>query len=304
MKTTMKKLTALALAIVMMFAMSATVFALDSNIQYMTPAAGTEYTTITSNNSVDLEVYFSAKKFEEGEWRYYYAGFDSETQASSASWTVVSDPDDVINGGVSVSAGEVGELITSKGSVAVNTSNCGVAVVRAQYGTYSLDLTICVENNTPAANVSGISVEVLDARFDESRHTDLYVYDSAMNVSAINAVGSSHDLYNETGIAKSYPTALNALNQAVGYSSMVVGGGYVSSITALDIVTEENVTLSAYTTANWDYYGWNYCVIRGGEIVEECNMMSAGIMRLQNNDAVYWAFGTQAQAAEYFATLV
>ena len=75
--------------------------------------------------------------------------------------------------------------------------------------------------------------------------------------------------------------------------------GYVQSL------TDSNGTLvSWYTTEDWTYYGWNYCVIRNGEKVAEGDIVSASVLESKNTDKVYWAFGTSKQAEEYFDMLV
>ena len=53
-----------------------------------------------------------------------------------------------------------------------------------------------------------------------------------------------------------------------------------------------------------NYYGWNYCVVRDGAKVTEGDVVSASVLEVEKGDSVYWAFGTMAQANEYFATRV
>lgn len=292
----LKKLSALVLALVMALSLCVNAGALDTNIQYLSPAPGTEYTTITSANSVVLEVLFSATT-NYTDW--YSVGFDSDNQALSVSWTEKSDPANIVStitGGHSTE----GNLITATGTVSLNANSHGVAILTAAYGNYTLDLTICVEAPTTTAAVNGINVEVIDARFENSQYTGLYVAtNSTLSVSAINAV-SGHAFANTEAIAKSFPTAFGALCQMVGTSNVIVDSGYVTSITACDGATGENITLTPYMDSNYDYYGWNYCVVRNGAVFADSLNMSATIFELQANDRIIWAFGTQDDAAAYF----
>ena len=83
-----------------------------------------------------------------------------------------------------------------------------------------------------------------------------------------------------------------------GTISFVQAGGYVSSIT-----DSTGNTVTEYTTEDWTYYGWNYCVVRDGVRVAEGDIVSASVLPVQNNDDVYWAFGTWADAQDYFSEL-
>lgn len=72
--------------------------------------------------------------------------------------------------------------------------------------------------------------------------------------------------------------------------------GYVQSIT-----TSAGEKLEAYTdTSDWTYYGWNYCVVRDGEKVAEGDYLSASVLEVEEDDCVYWAYGTMKQANAYF----
>lgn len=299
----LKKLSALILALVMALSLCVNVVALDGNEVYLSPATGTEYTTITNGSSVVLEVLFSA---QDDEYNWYKTGFNTTTEAENISWRAKSDPSGLVVSIVRGSGTDNG-LITATGTISLMPNRYGTAIIEAKYGEFTLDLVICVESSTTVSAVTGISVEVLDVRFDNTYYTNIYSQGENMTVSSINAT-SNHPLSNQTSTAKTFPTALNALCQQVGSSNMVVYGGYVSEITAPDMFTGENITLAAYSDEGWvNSYGWNYCVIRtvNGEksIVEDSINLSSAVLPLQNGDAVYWAFGTADEAAEYFAEL-
>ena len=117
-----------------------------------------------------------------------------------------------------------------------------------------------------------------------------------MSVSAA-AKKTSNPFNGSEGAAQSYPTAgdaLYSLAEAEGMS-FEQNGGYVQSVTDKG----EN-TLEAYTTEDWTYYGWNYCVVRNGKKVAEGDILSASVLEVEEGDSVYWAFGTMDQANEYF----
>ena len=71
--------------------------------------------------------------------------------------------------------------------------------------------------------------------------------------------------------------------------------GYVNSIT-----TKAGEKLEAYSDSNWNYYGWNYCVIRDGKKLVDGDTLSASVLEVEKDDEVIWAFGTATQAENYF----
>lgn len=196
------------------------------------------------------------------------------------------------------------------GSKTVNGLYAGTVTVKGKKGQYGpASLHIVNKNNTSA----GIDMTV----YVESSKTE-----DAVNVAKVQAVDlTSGNLMNETaknvsvaaastevgnpfkdseGCAQSYPTAGDALYSLAETNNMSFeqSGGYVQSIT-----DEDENTLEAYTTSDWTYYGWNYCVVRNGEKVKEGDIVSASVLEVEKGDSVYWAFGTYDQATAYFNTL-
>ena len=297
---TAKKLTALLLAIVMVLAMSVSAFAMDGHEVYLSPAPGTDYTTITTASSVNLEVYFSAST---NNTTLYNTGFDSAADAQNVVWSVKNDPSAIVSTITKGSSTE-GDLITATAAVSLAANKHGVAIITATYGTYTLDLTICVESATAAAAATGVTVEIADARYENSQYSGLYtVTGTALSVAAITNV-SGHAFANDNYVAKSFPSAFGALCQMVGTSNLILDDGYVTSITATDFATETAITLTPYMDGNYNYYGWNYCVVRNGSIVAESLNISSTIFELQSGDRVIWAFGTSDEAAACFDMLI
>ena len=57
-------------------------------------------------------------------------------------------------------------------------------------------------------------------------------------------------------------------------------GGYVQSVT-----DNKGNTLKEYTTKDWTYYGWNYCVVRGEKKVAEGDILSAAVLEVKMETA-------------------
>lgn len=210
---------------------------------------------------------------------------------------------------INLGADKISSVFTY-GSKTVDGLYAGTVTVKGKKGQYGpASLHIVNKNNTSA----GIDMTV----YVESSKTE-----DAVNVAKVQAVYlTSGNLMNETaknvsvaaasteagnpfkdseGCAQSYPTAGDALYSLAEANQMSFEqkGGYVQSVTD----KYEN-TLEEYTTKDWTYYGWNYCVVRDGEKVAEGNILSASVLEVEKNDSVYWAFGTMDQANAYFKTL-
>ena len=158
-----------------------------------------------------------------------------------------------------------------------------------------IDMTVYVEADTVQDDVTVASVEAVDL----TDGGDTYEYAENLNVEA--ASKETKNPFNASvGSAQSYPTAGDALYSLAEANSLsfVQDEGYVQSLT--DSTGKE---LSWYTTADWTYYGWNYCVVRNGEKVSEGDIVSAAVLEVEEGDSVYWAFGTQNLAEDYFDSL-
>lgn len=196
------------------------------------------------------------------------------------------------------------------GSKTVNGLYAGTVTVKGKKGQYGpaslhivnknnpsagIDMTVYVEADTVQDDVTVASVEAVDLRDGGTT----YEYAGDLNVEA--AEKETKNPFNASvGSAQSYPTAGDALYSLAEANSLsfVQDKGYVQSIT-----DSTGKVLSWYTTKDWIYYGWNYCVVRNGAQVSEGDIVSASVLEVEEGDSVYWAFGTQEQAEDYFNAL-
>lgn len=279
MKRKVSRILALLFALVMAMSMSLTVFAMDGHEMYLSPAAGTSYTTMVSSGttSVSLEVDFSA--YNNG--NYYTTGFDSTTQAESVSWMVTNNADGLISGDVSVSSGVVGSLTTSKGTVTLNTGVSGVAIVHAAYNGFTLDLVIARDAAVVTSEAVAADVYVVDASSDEA---DIIVDDESVSVYAPSTGRSSGLLTGKSAAFQNLPTVmetLGALRRSGSLSSVQLSadGSYVSEID--------------------DNYYWGYAVYTpDGALLDLSQNISASILTLPANGyTVVWKCGVWSFAS-------
>lgn len=227
---------------------------------------------------------------------YQRTGFDSDTDAAK---------------GLKVSKINLGEDKISTdftyGAKTVNGLYAGTVTVKGKKGQYGpASLHIVNENNTSAGIDMTVYVEAAETQKDvtvskvqvKDLSGDNVITEDEQNLSVSAAAKKTSNPFNGSeGAAQSYPTAgdaLYSLAEAEGMS-FEQNGGYVQSVTDKG----EN-TLEAYTTKDWIYYGWNYCVVRNGKKVAEGDILSASVLEVEEGDSVYWAFGTMDQANEYF----
>lgn len=227
---------------------------------------------------------------------YQRTGFDSDTDAAK---------------GLKVSKINLGEDKISTdftyGSKTVNGLYAGTVTVKGKKGQYGpASLHIVNENNTSAGIDMTVYVEAAETQKDvtvskvqvKDLSGDNVITEDEQNLNVSAAAKKTSNPFNGSeGAAQSYPTAgdaLYSLAEAEGMS-FEQNEGYVQSVTDKG----EN-TLEAYTTEDWTYYGWNYCVVRNGKKVAEGDILSASVLEVEEGDSVYWAFGTMDQANEYF----
>lgn len=277
-KRRFSRILGLLLALVMVMSTSLAAFAMDGNEVYLSPASGTSYTTMVSSGttSVSLEVDFTA--YSGGS--YYTTGFDDTTQAASVSWTVSNNTDGLINGGVSVSSGTVNSLITSKGTVSLNTGVSGVAIVHAAYNGLTLDLVI-------ARDAASVASEV---------DTNAYVVDLSSGTANLIVNNQSVSVYapsdnNMGGLLSGKSAAFQNVPTAMGSLDALYAAGKVSS-----------VALSAdgsYANAINGIYYWGYAVYTpDGTLVGLSQGISASVFELPDDDyTVVWKCGAWSFAS-------
>ncbi len=297
-----KKLTALLLAVIMVFAMSVNALAATGDLNF-TAAPGTEWSTEATGGVPVTVAAGPANSY------FSFTGFDTAEDAKAA---VVSyncgeelvqsrTVDSVLVASTNTYATAI--TITPKTGV-VGPISIHVAASTAAYAP-SVDLTIYVEKasgNEPDA--TNISVEVVNL------HDEIGMYEIGDNMTVkAAATESANPFSGSVGCAQSYPTAGGALYSLMRANqiSFTQNEGYVVTIS-----DSYGNSLPDYDDPDWTYNcGWNYCVMRDDpttaevdyEIVSESNVVSASVMPVQTGDKVFWAFGTQDVCADYFAEL-
>lgn len=287
-----KKVVSVVLAGVTTLSMAMPVLAANGDPNLVVTPDTLYSTPIEANSSVTLGL-MPANAY------YQRTGFDSEAAAKSGLKV------DSINAGK-------GKIIEDYAYGAKETKDGWAGTVTitgaaGQYGPASLhivntnntsagiDMTVYVESSKTEDAVNVAKVQAVDLT------TDQIINEKVENVKVEAAKVNSDNPFNGSeGAAQTYPTAGDALYSLAEANQMSFEqkGGYVQSVTD----KYEN-TLEEYTTEDWTYYGWNYCVVRDGEKVAEGNILSASVLEVEKNDSVYWAFGTMDQANAYFKTL-
>ncbi len=287
-----KKTTSVVLAGVTTLSMAMPVLAANGDPNLVVTPDTLYSTPIEANSSVTLGL-MPANAY------YQRTGFDSEAAAKSGLKV------DSINAGK-------GKIIENYAYGAKETADGWAGTVTitgaaGQYGPASLhivntnntsagiDMTVYVEAEETQKDVTVSNVEVKDLSGDD------VIIEDAQNLTVSAASKEADNPFKGSeGCAQSYATAGDALYSLAEANNMSFeqNGGYVQSVTDKN----ENI-LEAYTTEDWTYYGWNYCVVRDGKKVAEGDMVSASVLEVKDKDSVYWAFGTYQQAADYFSTL-
>lgn len=210
---------------------------------------------------------------------------------------------------INLGADKISSVFTY-GSKTVDGLYAGTVTVKGKKGQYGpaslhivnknnpsagIDMTVYVESSKTEEAVEVAKVQVADVR----NGVEEKGVGTKLNVEAATTK-TANPFNGSKGSAQSYPTAGDALYSLAEANQMSFKqkDGYVQSVT-----DSKGDTLEAYTTSDWTYYGWNYCVIRGGEKVEEGDIVSASVLEVENGDSVYWAFGTMDQAEAYFNDL-
>ena len=231
---------------------------------------------------------------------YQRTGFDSADAAANVF--------EVSN--INLGAYKISSVFTY-GSKTVDGLYAGTVTVKGKKGQYGpaslhivnknntsagIDMTVYVEAAETQKDVKVAGVEVVDVRSDNG----VDKYTENLNVAAAETK-PSNPFNGSDGCAQTYPTAGDALYSLAEANNMSFkqNDGYVQSVT-----TNAGKTLEAYTTSDWTYYGWNYCVVRANEKVAEGDILSASVLEVENGDYVYWAFGTMNQANNYFNSVI
>ena len=295
-KNLFKKIASVAMAGALTLSMALPVGAATTDPNLVVEANTLYSTPITSGSSVTLGLM-------PGNASYQRSGFDSAADAESSLTTTVT-----------IGADKIDESKIAYGSMETtdyngNKTYAGTVTVEGKDGVYGpaslhignkkntsayIDMTVYVEAAETQDAVTTELVQVADVRGATAA-----VKTTGKNLSVAAAeTNTANPFYGSAGSAQTYPTAADTLYSLADAKGLTFtqNDGYVQSIT-----TSAGEKLEAYTdTSDWTYYGWNYCVVRDGEKVAEGDYLSASVLEVEEDDCVYWAYGTMKQANAYF----
>lgn len=295
-KTLFKRIASVAMAGALTLSMALPVGAATNDPNLVVEANTLYSTPITSGSSVTLGL-MPANAY------YQRSGFDSAADAESSLTTTVT-----------IGADKIDESKIAYGSMETtdyngNKTYAGTVTVEGKDGVYGpaslhivnkkntsayIDMTVYVEAAETQDAVTTELVQVADVRGATAA-----VKTTGKNLSVAAAeTNTANPFYGSAGSAQTYPTAADTLYSLADAKGLTFtqNDGYVQSIT-----TSAGEKLEAYTdTSDWTYYGWNYCVVRDGEKVAEGDYLSASVLEVEEDDCVYWAYGTMKQANAYF----
>lgn len=264
------KIMTLVLVVVMVFAMSATAFASDSDPN-MTSQDGVFTYVATEGNAED---FYAMAGPANSYWAF--TGFDTQVGADNVTWSVLAGS----TSGVSVSSTEAVELEAGKYvSMAVisvdSTAPAGTASVEVKNNATNakVNYTVVVNPTSAASAATGVNFEI---------------YAPGAQTPTATGVGTVavSDYYSD----RNFPTALDSV--ASMFSNGVINNykasyGYVSSITVNGQEYAAN-----YTTNE----GWQYRVYRNNQIVSTSEVLGADDFALQSGDKVVWKYGAYNQS--------
>ena len=295
-KTLFKRIASVAMAGALTLSMALPVGAATTDPNLVVEANTLYSTPITSGSSVTLGL-MPANAY------YQRSGFDSAADAESSLTTTVT-----------IGADKIDESKIAYGSMETtdyngNKTYAGTVTVEGKDGVYGpaslhivnkkntsayIDMTVYVEAAETQDAVTTELVQVADVRGATAA-----VKTTGKNLSVAAAeTNTANPFYGSAGSAQTYPTAADTLYSLADAKGLTFtqNDGYVQSIT-----TSAGENLEAYTdTSDWTYYGWNYCVVREGDKVAEGDYLSASVLEVEEDDCVYWAYGTMKQANAYF----
>lgn len=302
------KVLALLLALAMVFVMSVPAFATDTDPN-MTMVNFAQARTSFQKNSIDdnTEVLLKATSADAG---YNMTSFDTENAAKGVAWTSSDSQMATVKSVTAIPAPNGGYY--SQAAVQVKNLSSGSCTVEARKGNAYVNFTIVVEDNNNVSVASGITIRV-----HNTVNGDLDVIENEI----VASLPTSGEILSKTDRATTFSTPLYALYKIVkpanSYDPNLESFNYITDIelgswgTYVDTIkgdvlengTVVNRTYSPYTSASYEYYGWNYRVVRNGEVVASSKVIGAADFKLMDNDEVYWVFGTPESTDSYVQSL-
>ena len=277
-----KKLLAVTLAAVMSLAVQAPAFAAtdDPNMTaYETP-----YTTMINAGTADT-VYLMAVPANSS---YVATTFDTEADAAAVEWSVVAGS----TAGVSVDEDSIMGLDLGDGTI-VSYAEVNVAA-NATPGAASIEAknpeTGAAMNSTVVVN--GTDTAKNNITYKYYNQTDANTNTELLTVSNMTVAGT--DYYGNTD----YPSALDGVfktwqmtnNQEGGLKDKTIVNEYDTYVVK-SLTFDGHEPLTNYTDANYNYFGWQYRVYRGGQKLAISELIGADECALQSGDTVIWKYG-------------
>jgi len=290
MKTKMRRLMAIVMAMVMMIAMSTMVSADEITYPYLTLAGDTGYTTTITDDGAVLSV----QKLGSDWNKYTFSSSTDATQNVSWTWPLGGGDNFILNKTATAAPGG-GYYATALVELA-DTPTPGPYTLRATYLDNALnpyiDLTLVVcatsgSNATVTVSVNGLNP------------CDVNTFSAVKS----NVVAPYHTTYK-------YATPVTALNGMIGstYGVNIQGYHYDSENDYVDYITGYKTENQAVTkTKNDDTWrGWQYRVYTDDdengtyEVDSNSEIYSASAYKLKDGDYVMWYYGTYYEALSYF----
>lgn len=277
-----KKLLAVTLAAVMSFAVQAPAFAAtdDPNMT----AYETQYTTTVNAGTADT-VYLMAVPANSS---YVATTFDTEADAAAVEWSVVAGS----TAGVSVNENSVMGQDLGDGTI-VSYAEVNVAA-NATPGAAS------IEAKNPETGAA-MNFTVVVNGTDTAKNNITYKYynqtDANTNIELLTVFNMTVEGTNYYGNT-SYPSALDGVtktwqmtnNQEGSLKDKTIVNEYGTYVVK-SLTFDGHDPLTNYTDANYNYFGWQYRVYRGGQKLAISELIGADECALQNGDTVIWKYG-------------
>ncbi len=279
----LKSLFAVIMAMAMMFAMSSVAFAATSYPNLT--SYETDYTYTVTQGEEDYVVLQVVPATD-----LYVAGTFTKAEAEAVTWaTVAGSPAGVqvfeIDGVQDKGAMEIsGDTYSAYATIQIAAdAEAGTASILATNPATgaTMNFTIVVEPATPAAPVSNIGYEVY------TDNTTLAFKGTLASVAYNNHYGNTN-----------FPSVLDVLmpmqtanaSKLTAYNVANTWNSYVLQSMTINSKVYEN-----YTAEDGNYYGWQYRVIRNGEVLPLSTIVGMDDFALQAGDTVVLKYGVYGE---------
>lgn len=240
-------------------------------------------------------------------------GFDTASDASSGVvWTVMEGGSNIV--GITYGTPNLGDvddpMYASTATITLAPYPApGVVRIRAERITaptpltsdYYVDFTILIDATT-ASDADNVTVDIFN--IDET-----FFGSGTITVKSVSDVNNAL-FANSTYSFLNFPTAANVFDQLVldTTNTNVVSAAtdwQVSYVNSVTMINNDN-TQTPYINQNLGdgaAIGWQYGVIRNGDLVPESRTMPASAFILEDYDYVMWVYGYKSDVDDFFDSL-